>query len=34
MPKAKVFISYSSQDRAAAEAVHAVLAGHFDIWRD
>jgi len=34
MPKAKVFISYSSQDRAAAEAVHAALAGHFEVWRD
>jgi hypothetical protein len=34
MPKAKVFISYSSQDRVAAEAVHAALAGHFDVWRD
>ena len=34
MPNGKVFISYSSQDRAAAEAVHAALSGHFEVWRD
>jgi hypothetical protein len=35
MPKPKVFISYSSKDRTAAEALHQNLAAHgFDVWRD
>ena len=34
MAKTKVFISYSSKDRADAETIHKALAKHFDVWRD